>query len=84
MRDQSDAETIKAPQREIAWLEDESKRLKSALYFWLPNIPAVETECTERMSNDAGLLVGYDGAIDDGAEKRGWIVLTAHALEDLG
>ena len=54
----------------------EIQRLKDALFFWLPNIPAVENECTERMANDAALLIGHDGLIDDSAEQRGWITLT--------
>ena len=54
----------------------EIQRLKNALFFWLPNIPAVENECTERMANDAALLIGHEGRIDDSAEQRGWITLT--------
>lgn len=54
----------------------EIQKLKEALFFWLPNIPAVENECTERMANDAALLIGYEGRIDDSAEQLGWVVLT--------
>jgi hypothetical protein len=57
-------------------LRAENQRLKDALFFWLPNIPAVENECTERMANDAALLIGHEGRIDDSAEQRGWITLT--------
>lgn len=60
---------------ELDELRKESKRLKKALFFWLPNIPAVENECTERMANDAALLIGHEGRIDDSAEQRGWVVL---------
>lgn len=53
----------------------ENQRLKDALFFWLPNIPGVENECTDRMANDAALLIGHEGRIDDSAEQRGWITL---------
>ena len=57
-------------------LREENKRLKDALFFWLPNIPAIENECTDRMANDAALLIGHEGRIDDSAEQRGWVALT--------
>ena len=60
-------------------LREENQRLKDALFFWLPNIPAVENECTERMANDAALLIGHEGRIDDSAEQRGWVALTPNA-----
>ena len=62
-------------------LREENKRLKGALFFWLPNIPAIENDCTERMANDAALLIGHEGRIDDSAEQRGWVVLT-HNSDD--
>lgn len=52
----------------IAELAEENERLKNALFFWLPNIPAIENECTERMANDAALLIGLKGRIDDSAD----------------
>lgn len=64
---------------EIEILRTENQRLKEALFFWLPNIPAVENECTYRMVNDAALLVGHEGRIDDSAEQRGWVTLTPNA-----
>jgi len=61
---------------DIARLRADNQRLKDALFFWLPNIPAIENECTERMANDAALLIGHEGRIDDSAEQRGWITLS--------
>lgn len=61
---------------EIKSLRAENQRLKDALFFWLPNIPAAENECTDRMANDAALLIGHECRIDDSAEQRGWILLT--------
>lgn len=66
-------------------LRAENQRLKDALFFWLPNIPAVENECTDRMANDAALLMGHEGQITDSAEQRGWVVLTPNVqLEGAG
>ena len=64
---------------EIDRLREENRKLKCALFFWLPNIPAIENECTDRMANDAALLIGHGGCIDDSAEQRGWINLTPNA-----
>lgn len=74
-----DFEEFDKARDELLELHAENKRLKGALFFWLPNIPEVENECTERMANDAALLIGYEGRIDDSAEQRGWITLTPNA-----
>lgn len=57
----------------------EIARLQEALFFWLPNVPALDGECGDRIAHDAALLAGYDGLIDDSAEQRGWIRLPERA-----
>ncbi len=57
----------------------EIARLQDALFFWLPNVPDVESECADRIAHDAALLAGYDGLINDSAEQRGWAMLTPRA-----
>lgn len=58
----------------------EIARLQDALFFWLPNIPdGGDKACTDRMADDAALLIGREGRIDDSAEQRGWVVLMPNA-----
>lgn len=64
---------------QVQSMTDEIARLQDALFFWLPKIPDVVNECTDRMADDAALLIGHKGRTDDSAEQRGWILPTPNA-----
>ena len=53
--------------------------LQEALCFWLPCVPGVHSERDERIANDAGLLYGFDGDLEETAEGKGWIAVTSNA-----
>lgn len=61
-------------------LESEIQRLQTALAFWLPSVPANDSEAAERCGDDAMLLVGLAGPIKPSAEELGWI--TFHVASD--
>ena len=65
--------------RENARLNCEVFELQTALNFWLPCVPGMATEIAERIASDAGLLAGFSGDMEETAEARGWIALTANA-----
>ena len=52
--------------------------LQKALMFWLPNVPAEDSEREKRIAADAYLLAGYSGIFEAGAEDLGWIELTPY------
>jgi hypothetical protein len=54
---------------------EENARLKKALAFWLPGVPAEDNARANRLAEDAALLVGYDGPYEHDAETLGWISL---------
>ena len=60
-------------------LRAEVQALQKALNFWLPCVPGVHSERDERIASDAVLLAGFDGDIEETAEAKGWIALTANA-----
>lgn len=53
----------------------EVQRLQRALAFWLPLVPADDSEIEDRAGDDAMLLVGFDGPMHPCAEELGWIKL---------
>jgi hypothetical protein len=60
----------------IAELEQQIENLQKALAFWLPHVPAEDTERGKRIGDDTYLLIGYEGEVAAGAEELGWIKLT--------
>jgi len=50
-------------------------RLQRALHFWLPSVQG-GGQMEERLANDAYLLIGYDGPLNESAEQLGWIMVT--------
>jgi len=51
----------------------EVQRLQRALCFWLPCVPAEDSEIAERAGDDAFLLCGYEGPAEPSAEDLGWV-----------
>ncbi len=49
--------------------------LQKALAFWLPRVPAEDSERGTRIADDSYLLMGYPGDDEISAEDRGWIAL---------
>ena len=64
--------------RENAQMRREIYALQKALSFWLPYCPGVHSERDERIANDAGLLYGFDGDLEETAEGKGWIALVSN------
>lgn len=54
----------------------EIQKLQKALFFWLPNVPAMDGAVGDRIADDAWLLAGYEGDSVQSAEQLGWIKLT--------
>ena len=65
--------------RENERMRKEIYALQEALCFWLPYVPGVHYERDERIANDAGLLYGFDGDLEETAEGKGWIAVTSNA-----
>ena len=64
--------------RENAQMRREIYALQKALSFWLPCVPGAHSERDERIANDAGLLYGFDGDLEETAEGKGWIALVSN------
>lgn len=64
--------------RENERMRREIYSLQEALCFWLPCVPGVHSERDERIANDAGLLYGFDGDLEETAEAKGWIALPSN------
>lgn len=63
---------------DLAFERSHRNQLQKALFFWLPNMPAVgPEEVSNRIGDDAMLLLCYEGEAEKTAEQLGWISLEA-------
>jgi hypothetical protein len=73
-------EMVRLNQR-VGELEEEVQNLQRALFFWLPHVPAEDTERSKRIGDDTYLLIGYQGEIEKCAQELGWISLSELMVE---
>lgn len=64
--------------------EKDARRLRQALYFWLPSIAGGPHPAQERAAQDSVLLIGDGLADEKSAHELGWISTVVDAAMEAG
>lgn len=70
---EKDATRLSELQTELAAERNHRNQVQRALMFWLPMVPKEPEEISNRVADDAMLLMGYEGEEELSAEALGWI-----------